>query len=123
MAPRTNPPATRGFSLIELLVALAVFALVIVGLLNLAGESVRTAVHVEESVLASIVADNIAAEARLLEAAALAAPAQGSERLGDHDWRWRRTAAATGSDGLLRIEVEVLRPEGDGVAASASVFR
>lgn len=123
MASRSSPAAVRGFSLIELLVALAVFALVIVGLLNLAGESVRSAVHIEERVLAGIVADNIAAEAGLLEATALAAPAQGSERLGDHDWRWRRTAATTGSDGLLRINVEVLRPEGDGVAASASVFR
>lgn len=122
MARCAERSATRGFSLIELLVALAVFALVVVGLLNLAGESVRTAVHVEESVLAGIVADNIAAEAQLLEATMLASPAQGSERLGDRDWRWRRTAAATGSDGLLRIDVEVMRPDDDGVIASVSVF-
>lgn len=123
MARRTEPRAARGFSLIELLVALAVFALVVVGLLNLAGESVRTAVHVEESVLAGIVADNVAAESQLLEPAALVAPAEGSEHLGGHDWRWRRKAAATGSDGLLRIDVEVLHPGDGGVAAGASVFR
>jgi len=48
----------RGFSLIELLVALAVFALAVLALLNLAGESTRTAVLLEERVLAGVVAEN-----------------------------------------------------------------
>ncbi|MCD7098947.1 type II secretion system minor pseudopilin GspI [Stenotrophomonas sp. MMGLT7] len=115
-------PASTGFSLIELLVALAIFALVVVGLLNLAGESTRTAVHVERSVLAGIVADNLAAEAALAEASALAAPAQGSERLGERDWRWRRETAASGNDGLLRIDIEVTGDDG-AVAANATVLR
>ncbi|ADV26794.1 general secretion pathway protein I [Pseudoxanthomonas suwonensis 11-1] len=123
MARPTERRGARGFSLIELLVALAVFALVVVGLLNLSGESVRTAVHVEESVLAGIVAANVAAEAQLLEPAALAAPLEGSEALGGRDWHWRRTAVDAGSDGMVRVDVEVRRPGGDGVAASASVFR
>lgn len=122
MARRTDPRQVAGFSLIELLVALAIFALVIVGLLNLAGESTRTAVHVEEAVLAGILAENLAAEAQLLEAAELSAPGQGRENLGDRDWRWRRTATVTGRAGLLRVDIEVLRAEGDGVVASASVF-
>lgn len=113
----------RGFSLIELLVALAVFALVVVGLLNLSGESVRTAVHVEEQVLAGIVAANVAAEAQLLEPAQLAAPQEGSEELGGRRWSWRRSATVTGGDGLLRVDVEVLRPGDGGVAATASVFQ
>jgi len=119
----TDRRAARGFSLIELLVALAVFALVVVAMLNLSGESVRTAVHVEERVLAGIVAANVAAEAQLLEPAQLAASQQGSQTLGDRQWAWRRTATDTGSDGLLRVEIEVLRPGDGGVAASASVFR
>lgn len=123
MTATTDRRAARGFSLIELLVALAVFALVVVGLLNLAGESVRTAVHVEERVLAGIVAANVAAEAQLLEPAQLAVSQQGSQTLGDRQWSWRRTATASGSDGLLRVEIEVLRPDDGGVAASASVFR
>ena len=113
----------RGFSLIELLVALAIFALLVVGLLNLSGESTRTALHVEENVLAGIVADNVAADVQLLERAQAAAPAQGVERLGGREWRWRRKGVVTGGDGLLRVDIEVLRREGDGVVASASVFR
>src|SRR5690606_12602256 len=54
-----------GFSLIELLVALAVFSLVALALLNLAGENTRTAVVIEERVLAGVVADNRAIEVML----------------------------------------------------------
>src|SRR3546814_10740875 len=55
----------RGFSLIEMLVAVAVLSLVALAMLNLAGENTRTALVVEENVLAGIVADNRAVEAML----------------------------------------------------------
>ena len=47
-----------GFSLLELLVALAIFGMAVVGLLNLSGESTRTAVILEERALAAVVAEN-----------------------------------------------------------------
>lgn len=113
----------RGFSLLELMVALAIFALLVAGLLSLAGESTRTLVFVEEDVLGGLVAENVAAEARLLAPGAVAMAAQGVERLGEREWRWRRSAAATGSEGLVRIDIDVRRPDDDGVVATASVFR
>lgn len=123
MAARAEGPARApGFSLIELLVALAVLALVVAGLLNLAGESARTAAHVEQRILAGIVADNLAAEAMLADAATLAAPADGVAHLGGRDWRWRRTATVTGADGLLRVDIVVVGEDG-GQAAYAWVFR
>lgn len=121
-APADRRTAMAGFSLIELLVALAVFALVVVGLLNLAGESTRTAVHLEERVLAGIVADNLAVESMLVEQAVLAAPAEGIEQLGGRQWHWRRVANSTGEDGLLRIDITVDSDAGQQ-AGSAWVFR
>lgn len=96
----------RGFTLIELLVALAVFALMAIGLLNLTGESVRTAFAVEQRALAEVVADNRAVEAALLPAPQLAQPASGSERAGEREWRWQRSARAD-DNGLLRVRIEV----------------
>lgn len=123
MAPATEPrPGMSGFSLIELLVALAVLALVVAGLLNLAGESIRTAAHVEERTLAGIAADNLAAEAMFAEPATLASPAQGIERIGGRQFRWRRSASATGEEGLLRVEIVVTTDDGRQ-AANAWVFR
>ena len=67
-----------GFSLLELLVALAIFGMAVVGLLNLSGESTRTAVILEERALAAVVAENQAIEALLAPAAVAAAPAAGA---------------------------------------------
>ena len=47
----------EGFSLLEILVALAVFGLAAMALLNLSGESVRTAARVQDRTLGGIVAD------------------------------------------------------------------
>ncbi|MGB3392156.1 MAG: type II secretion system minor pseudopilin GspI [Stenotrophomonas sp.] len=110
-----------GFSLIELLVALAVFALVVVALLNLGGESVRNAAQLERKVLANIIADNLATEAMLADAAQLAAPAQGHENLGEREWRWQRSSR-TVAGGLLRIDIEVFDDDGAAVA-SAEAYR
>lgn len=117
-----GPRAPGGFSLLEMLVALAVLALVVLSLLNLAGESTRTAAIVEERVLAGIVAENRAVEAATEPLAALAAHGAGEERLGDRDWRWTRTVAATG-DGVVRIDIAVRPHDGDRVAAERILFR
>src|SRR3546814_16016268 len=78
----------RGFSLIEMLVAVAVLSLVALALLNLAGENTRTALVVEENVLAGIVADNRAVEAMLAAPGELSDHAEGTESPRDPEWRW-----------------------------------
>lgn len=116
--------AATGFSLIEILVALAVFGLTVLALLNLAGENTRTAVVVEEQVLAGVVADNRAAEAMLASPAQLAGGVDSGEAmLGDRNWRWTRTVSPTDMGAIVRIDIAV-RPAGEErVAAEATVFR
>ena len=120
MRPRTD--AAAGFSLVEMLVALAIFGLAVLGLLNLAGENTRTAVAVEEAVLAGIVADNRAVEAMLATPLELGRDAAGVERLGGREWRWERKAnPAPGS--LLRILIAVQGAGEARVAAERVVLR
>ena len=95
-----------GFSLLELLVALAILGMAVVGLLNLSGESTRTAVILEERALAAVVAENQAIEALLAPAAVAAAPAAGQESAGARGWDWKRTATPAGQ-GMLRIAISV----------------
>ena len=111
--------AARGFSLIELLVALAVFALVVVALLNLSGGSTRTALQIETRALAGIVAENLAVDAQIGEATPDAA--QGEERLGDRQWQWQRAIEPAGA-GLTRVRIAVFADDGQQVA-SAEVLR
>ena len=115
--------AEAGFSLVEMLVALAVFSLAVLALLNLSGQNARTALAVEEQVLAGVVADNLAAEAMLAEDVALAAEQEGRETAGDRDWRWRRRLVPTEVAGLVRVEVEVRGADESRLVATRSVFR
>lgn len=120
-AERHTP--ARGFSLIEMLVAVAVLSLVALALLNLAGENTRTALVVEERVLAGIVADNRAVEAMLAAPGELSAHAEGSESAGDREWRWTRETSTTDMDAIVRVDVMVMPAGEDRIAAEASVFR
>ena len=129
MRHRTGRPvgsglgACPGFSLIEMLVALVVFALAVLGLLNLAGESTRTAVVIEEHILAAVVADNIAVEAAILDLRALAGEASGREEAGGRDWHWTRSTAPTADPSLLRVDIRVSPPGETRAAADVSLFR
>ncbi|NZA26601.1 type II secretion system minor pseudopilin GspI [Luteimonas sp. SJ-92] len=113
----------RGFSLLEMLVAMAVFGLVVIALLNLSGENTRTTAIVEERVLAGVVAENRAVEAATEPLPALAGATQGSERLGDRDWDWTRTVNATDDAAIVRVEVMVMPAGSDRVAAGTTLFR
>jgi len=111
----------EGFTLVEILVALAIFSFAAIALLNLSGQNAASADLVERRLLASIVAENRAAEA-MLGAPALG-ELTGEEELGGRTWAWRTLTTATQVPEILRTDVEVREGEDPQVAASLSVFR
>lgn len=114
--------ASAGFSLLELMVALAIFGMAVVGLLNLSGESTRTAMVLEERAMAAVVAENQAIEALLVPTAAALAPARGKELLGGRGWDWQRQAVPA-SAGMVRVEVQVRAAGQTQEIASLSALR
>ncbi|RZJ18041.1 MAG: type II secretion system protein GspI [Brevundimonas sp.] len=108
-----------GFSLLELLVALAVFSLAAVALLNLQGESTRSQVRVETRTLAGVVAQNLAVEA--VTAPRPPSDGEGRTALAGRDWRWSRSVVATDDPEILRIDIRVA--DGADPAALLTVFR
>lgn len=97
---------SQGFTLIECLVALAVFGLGAMALLNLSGESTRSAARVEIRTLGGIVADNVAAEA-MLSNSLPTGRLSGQSELGGRQWQWVRVVSATPMAGMGRIDVRV----------------
>lgn len=108
-----------GFSLVELLVALAVFSLAAMALLNLTGESTRSAARVADRTLGGVVAENLAVEAAVAPALAEGVT-DGAATLADRPWRWTRTVAATDDPRLLRVDIRVSTDE--GLAADRTLF-
>lgn len=115
--------AESGFTLLEMLVALAIFSLAVVALLNLAGENTRTAGVVEERVLAGIVAENRAVEALTAEAPPAPGRTSGEERAGERLWRWTAEVVETPDPDVLRIDVTVRPSDSDRIAGEIAVFR
>lgn len=109
-----------GFTLIEMLVALAVFGLAAMALLNLSGESTRSAARVETRTLGAVVAENLAVEAATAPLIG-AGTTSGQVDLAGRRWRWTQTVVPTDVGGMLRIDIRV--SDAEGQAAERTLFR
>ncbi|MFC4818695.1 type II secretion system minor pseudopilin GspI [Dokdonella ginsengisoli] len=111
----------RGFTLIEVLVALAVVALALLALTRAATVQVRSFDGLRERTLAGWVAANTLAETRLA-AFPSTGRSEGRTRLGDRDWRWTREVQSTPNPGIRRIEVRVFAADANEPSATLSGF-
>jgi len=97
----------RGFTLLEMLVALAVFSLAALALVRLQAVSLRTTVDLENRAMAGIVAQNLAVEAVTDPVAPARGQAQGVTTNGGRNWRWTRIVAPTDDQRLVRVTIRV----------------
>ena len=118
MAERPTSPRA-GFTLIELLVALAVFSLAAMALLNLSGETTRSAARVETRTLGGLVAENLAVEA-MIDPRLAEGETAGAIPLAGRQWRWSRSVQGVEA-GMLRVAIAVSTDEGQ--AADRVLFR
>ncbi len=100
-------PARAGFTLIEVLVALAVAALALLALARAGSNALATQAELEQRTLALWVADNRLAELRLLRPVQ-AGTSRGTTRLGGRQWRWQSLIQPAPGGALWRIDVVVL---------------
>lgn len=111
-----------GFTLIEMMVALTVFSLAALALIRLEGASLRGAATIDRSLLAGIVARNVAVDALTAAKPPTLGTAQGDETNGRRTWRWTRTVSPLGDGGrVFRIDVTVA--DAAGVAGKLTVLR
>jgi len=113
--------AERGFTILEMLVALAVLSLGAVALLNLADENTRTAALLQTRLFAGIVADNRAVESLTSPMPPAIGTESGIEQAGGQAWRWTRSVAPSADADVLRIRITVT-PQGGGRAAMQTVL-
>ncbi|MBY6204748.1 type II secretion system minor pseudopilin GspI [Halomonas denitrificans] len=95
----------RGFTLIEVLVALAVVALALGALARAAGNAAAVQYEAERRTFALWVASNRLAELELAPVAA--GRSNGATRLGGIDWRWQVDIAPAPGGELWRVDVSV----------------
>ncbi|HIJ82617.1 MAG: hypothetical protein HW380_2451 [Magnetococcales bacterium] len=102
-----NLGKVSGFSLIEVLVALVVLALVLGGVVKATGAHARNAAYLEDKTMAHWVAMNVIAERRMQNIFPNAGTQVGEELLGRQKWYWRVIISETPEADVRRLEASV----------------
>lgn len=112
----------RGFTLLEVLIALVVVSLALLALTRTAGGQVAAFDSLRERTLAGWVAANVLSETRLATPFPPTGFRDGRVRLANRDWRWRLEVKATDDRDMRRLDVLVYLGDSKQPSASLSGF-
>ncbi|HEC15839.1 MAG TPA: type II secretion system protein GspI [Sedimenticola sp.] len=115
MTRRPRPAA--GFSLMEVLVALAVLAIAMAALVKAAGGFSANQAYLENKTIAHWVAMNQLAAQRVADPPPSAGSRQGEEEMAGRTWQWSLQLSRTADSDVLRGVVEVRRENDETVYA------
>ncbi len=96
-----------GFTLLEVLVALAIFALVAASVLTATARSLQTASRLEEKTLAMWIADNQLVELQLSKNPVAEGRDQGEVDFAGRRWQWQSEVQATREPDMRRVTLWV----------------
>jgi general secretion pathway protein I len=108
-----NGRMPRGFTLIEILIALAVLAVAMGSIIKAASDYTGGLVHLRDRTMATWVARNVLNEFQLKNEWPSVGQRKGDMVMGHHEWRWLARISQTDEPELRRLDVEVLSPDDD----------
>lgn len=99
--------SSRAFTLIEVLVALAIFAVVAASVLTASARSLQIASRLEDKTLAMWIADNRLTELQLRETPPSTGKDKGELDYGGRRWEWQSEVEGTSDPALRRVTLWV----------------
>ena len=97
----------RGFTLIEVLIALAVLAIALSAVIKGVGANANNAAHLRDRMLAHWVAMNKVTELQTDTAFPTPGVTTGTMLMAEHEWTWQVTVSTTPNATIQRLDVEV----------------
>ncbi|PTB32909.1 type II secretion system minor pseudopilin GspI [Photobacterium phosphoreum] len=97
---------SQGFTLLEVLVALAIFAVAALSVMRAVSQNLNNLGYLEQKTLASMVADNELAQLHL-SGDYPSSVKRGKSTLADQEWYWTVASSKTQQQLLRQIEVSV----------------
>jgi general secretion pathway protein I len=116
---------SKGFTLIEVVVAVAVIAVGLMGTIKTVGTVTKNTAYLNERVIASWVAQNAMASYELNLEGDAEKETTGSEEVAGIEWYWTKTLVNTQDPGIQRVEIDVRRnsaPDSQVYASLVSLF-
>ena len=107
--PRSD--AGRGFTLVEVLVALAIVAVGMLAVFKVIGDTANNVSYLRDRSFAAWIADNRLTELRLTGEMPSVDETRGDLEFAGRRWHWVQKVAATPVDGLRRVDVSVRRDD------------
>jgi general secretion pathway protein I len=114
--------AERGFTLLEVLVALVLVAVALAALVRTAGTEARNLALLQEGAVAGWVAANVVAETRLRPGLPDPGRSQGRASMAQRQWRWQLDIQATELPEVRRLDVQVFAEGSEQPAAGLTGF-
>ncbi len=111
----SNSETERGFTLVEVMVALVVVALSLTGIAVVLGDMLNNANWLKQSTYASWIAQNKIVELRAANEIPNADETTGEVTYANSVWEWRAVVTETGIENLWRVDVSVGRPGGNNI--------
>jgi general secretion pathway protein I len=96
-----------GFTLLEVLVALAILALTMGAVIRAVGGYTANQAYLRDRTLATWVARNVLVEQQVQDAWPSVGELKGTTEMGGRDWRWLGTVSQTDEEDLRRLDVKV----------------
>ena len=104
---RSSLKNCRGFTLLEVIIALGIVAVGILAVSRAITGFADTTLSLEQRMVASWVASNRLETHRILKTKPAAGTTHGSEEMADHVWYFRETTTTTADPNLFRIDIIV----------------
>lgn len=118
----TKLKTAKGFTLLEVLVALAVLAIAMAALIKVSGSNASNSAYLKEKTFAHWVAVNKANELRLADTWPAVGTSKGTVFMAEQEWRWHIKVSNTPDKNVRRLDIQVNREGEDGSAANISAF-
>lgn len=119
---RPPPDGVRGFTLVEVLVALAVLAIALAAVLRAMGQAIDIATDLRQRTVALWAAEERATDHELRRDWPALDTTDGTMEFGEREWRWREQVSKTPLDELRRVEIEIRSPNSPDVLGRIAVF-